>query len=83
MTEHLDEGFFLVGRPEGDGAVGVAEVDDGIMGVLTHHVKPARLGADGRHLLSHRHIQVLQETCSTLGKKKQQQEGLSRADYCW
>lgn len=53
MTEHLDKGFFLVGRPEGDRAVGVAEVDDGIMRVLAHHIKPASLGANGCHLLSH------------------------------
>lgn len=66
MTEHLDEGFFLVGRPECDCAVGVSQVDDGVMRVLTHHIKPTGLGADGRHLLPHRHIQVLQETCSAL-----------------
>lgn len=41
-------------------------MDNGIVWVLAHHVKPASLGADGCHLLSHRHIQVLQETCSTL-----------------
>lgn len=66
VTEHLDEGFFLVGWPEGDRAVMVAQVDDGIMRVLAHHIESARLGADGGHLLSHRHIKVLQETCSAL-----------------
>lgn len=41
-------------------------MDNGIVWVLAHHVKPTSLGADGCHLLSHRHVQVLQETCSTL-----------------
>lgn len=66
VTEHLDESFFLIGRPQGDGAVGVAEVDDGILRVLAHHVQPASLGVDGCHFLSNRHIQVLQEACGTL-----------------
>lgn len=62
VTQHLDEGLFLIGRPEGHRAVGVAQVDDGVVGVLAHHVQPARLGADGGHLLPHGHVQVLQET---------------------
>lgn len=66
MTEHLGQGFFLIGRPEGDRAVGVAEVDDGVVRVLAHHVEPARLGAGGRHLLPHGHIQVLQEAGGAL-----------------
>lgn len=44
----------------------VAQVDDGVVRVLAHHVKPAGLSADGCYLFAHRHIQVLQETCSTL-----------------
>lgn len=66
VTEHLDEGFFLVGRPEGDRAVMVAQVDDGIVRVLAHHIKSAGLGADGCHFFSQRHIKVLQEACGTL-----------------
>ena len=50
-------------------------MDNGIVGVLAHHIQPARLGADGCHLLSYRHVQVLQETCGTLirvvGENKQ------------
>lgn len=69
VTEHLHKSFLLVGWPEGDCSIGVSEVDDGISRVLAHHVKPASLGADGCHLLSHRHIQVLQKTCSTLRSK--------------
>lgn len=69
MTQHLDQGFVLVGRPQGDRAVVVAQVHDGVVRVLTHHVQPARLGADGRHLFAHRHVEVLQETCGTLVKE--------------
>lgn len=69
MTQHLDEGFFLVGRPQGDRAVVVAQVYDGVVRVLTHHVQPSGLGADGCHLFAHRHVEVLQETCSALVKE--------------
>lgn len=80
VTEHLDEGFFLVGRPEGDRAVMVAQVDDGVIRVLAHHIKSTRLGADGCHLLSHRHVKVLQETCSAL-RTRTRTGSFVRADY--
>lgn len=66
VAQHLYQGFFLVGRPQGDCAVRVAEVDDGVMRVVAHHVQTASLGADGCYLFPHRHIEVLQETCGTL-----------------
>lgn len=80
VTEHLDEGLFLVGRPEGHSAIVVTQVDDGIVRVLAHYVKPASLGADGSHFLSNRHVQVLQETCSTL-KTRVRRGWFVSADY--
>lgn len=68
VTQHLDEGFSLVGRPQADRAVMVAQVYDGVVRVLTHHVQPSGLGADGCHLFAHRHVEILQETRSTLVK---------------
>lgn len=68
MTQHLDEGFILVGRPQGDRAVMVAQVYDGVVRVLAHQVQPSGLRADGCHLFAHRHVEVLQEARSTLVK---------------
>lgn len=66
MAKHLHEGFFLIGRPERHRAIMMAQVDDGIVGVLAHRIQPACLGADCRHLLSHRDVEILQKTCSAL-----------------
>lgn len=46
MAEHLHKCFFLIGRPQRDRAIVMAQVDDGIVGVLAHHIQPAGLGAD-------------------------------------
>lgn len=70
VTQHLDEGLFLTGRPEGDCAVGVPEMDDSVGGVLAHHVQAALLGAYGGDLFSHRYIKILQETRHALKQKK-------------
>lgn len=59
MAEHLHKGFFLIGRPECHCAIMMAQVDDGIVGVLAHHIQPASLGADCCHLLSHRDVEKL------------------------
>lgn len=53
VAEHLDKWLSLVWRPEGDSAVGVAQVDDGVVRVMGHHIQPASLGTDGHHLLTH------------------------------
>ena len=66
VTEHLHKRFLLIGGPEGDGAVRMAQVDDRILRILAHHVEPACFGADGRHLLTHGDVQVLQEACGAL-----------------
>ena len=66
VTEHLDDGFLLIGGPEGDGAVRMAQVDDRILRILAHDVQPACFGAHGRHLLPNGHVQVLQEACCAL-----------------
>lgn len=46
MAEHLHKCFFLIGRPQRHHAIMMAQVDDGIVGVLAHHIQPASLGAD-------------------------------------
>lgn len=40
VAEHLDKWLSLVWRPEGDSAVGVAQVDDSIVWVMGHHIQP-------------------------------------------
>ena len=45
MGQHLHEGVSHVGRPQRDGAVAVAEVRDGVLGIMGHRVARAELGA--------------------------------------
>lgn len=66
VAQHLDQRLLLVGGPQADRPVWMSQVDDGVTRILTHHVQSTGLGADGRHLLTHGHVQVLQETCGTL-----------------
>ena len=51
VAEHLDEGGAEGGAPQGDDAVGVAQLHDGVPGVLAHAVAGPHPRAVLRHYL--------------------------------
>lgn len=78
VTEHLDEIVAAGGGPERDGSIGVAQVDDGVGGVLPHDRARAQLRPVSGHGRARGGVLVSQiagpPNCGCLGRQREREK---------
>ena len=75
VAEHLDEGGAEGGAPQGDDAVGVAQLHDGVPGVLAHAVAGTHPRAVLRHYLPRARVLHVPQGGTKSGSRKPRTPG--------
>lgn len=66
MTQHLHHWLVVVRSPHSDSAVMVAQVNDSIVGIVTHHSQLSQMSLVKSHQSTNGHVHVTKVTVPSL-----------------